>query len=98
MRICLLLTLFVVLYSQVILVIKGTMASLSIFQGIDFQYGYPAYFDLSVSSTTQLSYVCSASCADVTAAAGMLAMDEKHLRWKQGDFIPILASVWRPFA
>ena len=41
-----------------------------------FQCGHPAYFNLSVCSTTQLSYTSSASsCAGV---AGELAMDQRH--------------------
>ena len=46
---------------------------------LDFQYGLPAYFDLSVRSTTQPSYISSSSsCAGVAAAVGELAKDHRH--------------------
>jgi len=45
----------------------------------DFQYGRPAYFDVSVRTTTQPSHISSsASSAGVTAAAGEVAKDEKQ--------------------
>jgi len=45
----------------------------------DFQYGHPAYFDLSVLGTTQPSYISSSSsCAGVAAAAGELAKDHRQ--------------------
>jgi len=37
----------------------------------DFQFGHPAYFNVSVCSTTQPSHISlSSSCAGVAAAAG----------------------------
>ena len=43
----------------------------------DFQHGRPAYFDLSVRSTTQASHISfSSSCAGLAAFAGELAMDQ----------------------
>ena len=46
----------------------------------DFQNGRPAYFDVSVRSTTQPSHISSsASCAGVAAAAGEVAKDANHL-------------------
>ena len=48
----------------------------------DFQHGRPAYFDVSVRSTTQSSHISfSSSCAGVAAAAGELAKDQRY----QGD-------------
>ena len=45
----------------------------------DFQHGRPAYFDVSVRSTTQPSHISfSSSCAGVAAAAGELAKDQRH--------------------
>ena len=45
----------------------------------DFQHDHPAYFDISVHTTTQASRIsCSSSCAEVAATAGELAKDERH--------------------
>ena len=44
----------------------------------DFQHGCPAYFDVSVHSTTQPSHISFSSCAGVAAAAGELAKDQRH--------------------
>jgi len=42
----------------------------------DFQHGCPAYFDLSVRSTTQASHISSSSSnAGVAAATGELVKD-----------------------
>ena len=69
----------------------------------DFQHGRSAYFDVSICCTTQLAYISSStSCAGVTAAAGEMAKDEKHLAAvvKVGtDFIPLVMEtfgVWTP--
>ena len=71
----------------------------------DFQYARPAFFDLSVHSTTQPSYISSDStCAGVAAAAGELAKDLRHqdaVEETGYDFIPLVVetfSVWSPFA
>jgi len=71
----------------------------------DFQFGRPAYFDVSVRSTTQSSYISSSSCcAGVAAAAGEVAKDLKHqdLVEEAGcDFVPLVVEtfgVWSPFA
>jgi len=40
----------------------------------DYQYGCPAYFNVSIRSTTQPTHISSsASCAVVAAAAGEMA-------------------------
>ena len=44
----------------------------------DFQHGRPAYFDVSVRSTTQPSHISFSSCGGVAAAAGELAKDQRH--------------------
>ena len=58
--------------------------------------GRPAYFDVSIRSTTQPAYISSStSCAGVAAAAGELAKDEKHLAavMKVGtDFNPLVVE------
>jgi len=71
----------------------------------DFQHGRPAYFDVSVRSTTQSYHISSsASCAGVAAAAGEVAKDTKHLAMVEkagGDFIPLVVEsfgVWTLFA
>ena len=71
----------------------------------DFLSGRAAYFDLSVRSTTQPSYISSASsCAGVAAAAGELAKDQRHqdvVEEAGCDFIPLVVEtfgVWSPFA
>ena len=71
----------------------------------DFHCGHAAYFDLSVRSTTQPSYISSASsCAGVAAAAGELAKDQRHqdaVEEAGCDFIPLVVEtfgVWSPFA
>jgi len=70
-----------------------------------FQDGCSAFFDISVCSTTQPSFISSsASCAGVAAAAGEVAKDEKHLAAVEkvgSDFIPLVVEtlgVWTPFA
>ena len=46
----------------------------------DFQYDRPTYFGLSVCSTTQPCHISySSSSAGITAAAGELAKDQRHL-------------------
>ena len=66
---------------------------LSIFHPDFFQNGRPAYFNVSVRSTTQPSHISSsASCARVAAAAGEVAKDAKHLAMVEkvgDDFIPL---------
>ena len=71
----------------------------------DFQHGHPAYFDVSVHSTTQPSHISfSSSCAGVAAAAGELAKDHRHqdVGEEAGcDFVPLVVEtfgVWSPFA
>ena len=64
----------------------------------DFQNGRPAYFDVSIHSTTQPAYISSStSCAGMAAAAEELAKDEKHLAavMKVGaDFIPLVVETF----
>jgi len=71
----------------------------------DFQDGRSAFFDISVCSTTQPTFISSsASCAGVAAVAGEVAKDEKHLAAVEkvgSDFIPLVVEsfgVWTPFA
>ena len=71
----------------------------------DYQLGRPAYFNVSVHSTTQPAHISSsASCAGVAAAAGEVAKDAKHLAIVEkegGDFIPLIMEsfgIWTPFA
>jgi len=72
----------------------------------DFQHGRPAYFDISICSTTQPAFIpSSASCTGVVAAAaGEVAKDEKHWAAVENvgsDFIPLVvecSGVWTPFA
>ena len=71
----------------------------------DYQLGRPAYFDVSVHSTTQPAHISSsASCAGVAAAAGEVAKDAEHFAIVEkagGDFIPLVVEsfgVWTPFA
>jgi len=71
----------------------------------DFQFGRPAYFDVSVHSTTQPSHISSSSCsAWVAAAAGEVAKDLKHQAVVEEagcDFIPLVVEtfgVWSLFA
>ena len=71
----------------------------------DYQLGRPAYFDVSVHSTTQPAHISSsASCTGVAAAAGEVAKDAKHLAIEEkegGDFIPLVVEsfgIWTPFA
>jgi len=71
----------------------------------DFQHSRPAYFDVSVRSTTQFSHISSStSCAGVAATAGEVARDVKHLAMVEkagGDFILLGVEsfgVWAPFA
>ena len=68
----------------------------------DFQYGHPAYFDVSVYSTTQSSHIFS-SCAGVTAAAGELAKGQRHqdaVEEAGCDFVPLVETfgVCSPFS
>ena len=62
----------------------------------DFQHGRPAYFDVSVRSTTQCSHISSsASGAGVAAAAGEVAKDARHLDIVEkvgGDSIPLVVE------
>jgi len=62
----------------------------------DYQYGHPAYFDVSVCSTTQPSHTSSsASCDGVAAAGGEMPKDAKHLATVEkpgGDFIPLVVE------
>ena len=71
----------------------------------DFQHGRPAYFDLSVRSTTQALHISSSSsCAGVAATAGELAKDQRHRDTVEEagcKFIPLVVEtfgVWSPFA
>jgi len=71
----------------------------------DFQHGRPAYFDLSVRSTTQALHISSSSsCAGVAATAGELAKDQRHRDTVEEagcEFIPLVVEtfgVWSPFA
>ena len=71
----------------------------------DFQHGRPAYFDVSIHCTTQPAFISScASCAEVAAAAGEVAKDDKHLAAVEkvgSDFVPLVVEtfgVWTPFA
>ena len=71
----------------------------------DFQFGRVAYFDESVCSTTQPSYISSSSCcAGVAAAASEVAKDLKHqdlVKEAGCDFVPFVMEtfrVWSPFA
>ena len=46
----------------------------------NFQHGRPAYFDISIHSTTQSTFISfSASCTGVAAAAKEVVKDENHL-------------------
>ena len=68
----------------------------------DFQHGRPAYFDLSVRSTTQASHI--SSCAGVAAFAGELAKDQRHQDTVEEagcDFILLVVEtfgVWSSYA
>ena len=72
----------------------------------DFHLGRPAYFDLSVRSTTQSAVISSASSqAGVAAAVGEIAKDTQYQDIVNdnggGDFIPLVCetfSVWSPYA
>ena len=71
----------------------------------DFKDGRSAFFDISVCSITQPSFISSsASCAGVAAVAGEVSKDEKHLAAVEkvgSDFIPLVVEtfgVWTPFA
>ena len=70
----------------------------------DFQCGCPAFSDLSVHSSTQPSYISSAStCAGVAAAAGELAKDLRHQNAVEEtgcELIPLVVEtfgLWSPF-
>ena len=65
----------------------------------------PAYFDLSVRSTTQSAVISSASSqAGVAAAVGEIAKDNQYqdiVNDNGGDFIPLVCEtfgVWSPYA
>ena len=63
---------------------------------LDIQCGHPAYFDVSVRSTTQSSYISSASRVAATAQRHQDAVEETGC-----DFIPLVVEtfgVWSPFA
>jgi len=71
----------------------------------DFQDGRSAFFDISVCSNTQPTFISSsASCAGVAAVAGEVSKDEKHLAAVEkvgSDFIPLAVEsfgVWTPLA
>ena len=70
----------------------------------DFHLGRPAYFDLSVRSTTQSAVISSASSqAGVAAAVGEIAKDNQYqdIVNDNGDFIPLVCEtfgVWSPYA
>ena len=71
----------------------------------DFHLGRPAYFDLSVRSTTQSAVISSASSqAGVAAAVGEIAKDNQYqdiVNDNGGDFIPLVCEtfgVWSPYA
>ena len=58
---------------------------------------HSAYFDISICSTTQPAYISSSmSCAEVVAAAGELAKDEKQLAAVKvgADFIPLVVETF----
>jgi len=70
----------------------------------DFQCGRPAFFDLSVCSTTQPSFISFAStCSGVAAAAGKLVKDIRNqdaVEETGCDFIPLVVEtfgVWSLF-
>ena len=69
----------------------------------DFHLGRFAYFDLSVSSTTQSAVISSASSqAGVATAVGEIAKDNQYqdiVNDNGGDFIPLVCEtfgVWSP--
>ena len=71
----------------------------------NFQHSHPAYFEISVHTTTQASRIPSSpSCAGVVAAAGELAKHERHWDIVEDtgcDFIPLVVEtygVWSQFA
>jgi len=71
----------------------------------DFNFGHPAYFDLSVRNTTQSAMISSASSqAGVAAAAGEVAKDNHYqdiVSDDGGEFIPLVCEtfgVWTPYA
>ena len=67
----------------------------------DFQHNRPAYFDLSVRSTTQALHISSYfSYAGVAAAAGELAKDQRHRNSVEEagcDFIPLVVETFFKF-
>jgi len=73
-----------------------------------FNLGHPAYFDLSVRSTTQSAVISPASSqagvAAAAAAAGEVAKDTQYqdiVSADGGDFIPLMCDtfgVWTPYA
>ena len=63
----------------------------------DFQCGRPAYFDESVHSITQSSYISSAStCTGVAAAAGELAKDKRHQDAIEEQGVILFLWWWKP--
>ena len=63
-----------------------------------FQNGRPAYFDVSVHSTTQPSHISSsASCTGVAAVAGEAAKDAKHLAMVEKVGGDLFRYVWNDF-
>jgi len=67
----------------------------------DFQYSCPAYFDLSVRSTTQPSYISSSSCTRVAAVIKGSEGYQDVVEEAGCDFIPLLVEtfgVWSPSA
>jgi len=71
----------------------------------NFQDGHSAFFDISVRSTTQPTFISSsASCAGVAAVAGEVSKGKKYLAAVEkfgSDFIPLVVEsfgVWTPFA
>jgi len=73
---------------------------------LDFNLGRPAYFDLSVKSTTQSTVIFSTSSQAwvAAAAAGEVAKDTQYqyiVRADGGEFIPLVCEtfgVWTPYA
>ena len=59
----------------------------------DYQHGHPAYFDISVQSTTQLSFV-SSSASRAGVAAGEVAKDEKYLAAVERLFPCSCRNIW----
>ena len=97
--------------SKITLVFLGSKAFhltdlvLATYTTLTFHLGRPAYFDLSVRSTTQSAVISSASSqAGVAAAVGEIAKDNQYqdiVNDNGGDFIPLVCEtfgVWSPYA